>query len=256
MLRSFLRGDPFPQGTLCAFLGLVFVSSYYLRARSKLRETLKLSAEHPPSDFSDGHPWPELRYLQVGAASSVALFLLAGAADAGHDWLERLVGTLMGLCGAVAAGIFGVGFVSLMNLWKELILQLKKASIGSLLVSIPLAILWLAMGFALLIGVGMVADRFANYFGALLRPSLWVVIALLFWGLWRGRSRALLMLRLILMLSFSAIILAAAAFTYWWVSSQTAPLLVLFLGLLAFLNVAFYSRFVRDTALMHNLVNL
>jgi len=62
-------------------------------------------------------------------------------------------------------------------------------------------------------------------------------------------------LRLILMLSFSAVILAAAVFMCWWVSSQTAPLLVLFLVLVASLNVAFYSRFVRDTALIDNLVD-
>ena len=103
--------------------------------------------------------------------------------------------------------------------------------------------------------MGTLADRFAHYFGALLRPLLWLVITLLFWGLWRGRSRALLVLRLILMLSFSAIILAAAVFMCWWVSSQTAPLLVLFLVLVASLNVAFYSRFVRDTALIDNLVD-
>src|SRR5260370_35367568 len=130
----------------------------------------------------------------------------------GKEWLEQLRGAIMGFCGAIMVAILGVGFVCLVNLWKELILQLRKASVGSLLVSIPLVILWLAMGFGVLIGMGMVADRFAHYVGALLRPLLWLVITLLFWGLWRGRSPALLVLRLVLILSFSAIILSSPFF--------------------------------------------
>jgi hypothetical protein len=192
--------------------------------------------------------------LQIGAASSVAVFVLAGAADPGKEWLDQLAGALLGFCGAIAVAILGVGFVCLMNLWKELILQLRKASIGPLLVSIPLAILWLAMGFGAFLGLGMVVEKIGVYVGVLLRPLVWALIALIFWGLWRGRSRAALMLRLILMVSFSVIILFATVFMCWWVSSQTAPMLVFFLAVLASLNVLFYSRFVRDAALMDNLV--
>ncbi len=255
MLKGLLNGDPFPRGTLCAFVGLALISLYYRNAWRQLGKAVEPPSETVRLESPDGQSWPELRYLQIGAALSVAVFVLAGAADLGKEWLDQLRGAILGFCGAIAVGILGFGFVCLMNLWKELILQLRKASVGSLLVSIPLAILWLAMGFGVLIGMGMVADRFAHYLGALLRPLLWVVITLLFWGLWRGRSRALLVLRLILMLSFSAIILAAAVFAFWWVSSQTVPLLVLFLVLVASLNVAFYSRFVRDTALIDNLVD-
>jgi len=255
LLKGLLNGDPFPRGTFCAFVGLALISLYYRNAWRQLGKAVEPPSEPVRLESPDGQSWPELRYLQIGAALSVAVFVLAGAADPGMEWLDQLRGAIFGFCGALAVGILGFGFVCLMNLWKELILQLRKASGGSLLVSIPLAILWLAMGFGVLIGMGMVADRFAHYFGALLRPLLWLVITLLFWGLWRGRSRALLVLRLILMLSFSAIILAAAVFMCWWVSSQTAPLLVLFLVLVASLNVAFYSRFVRDTALKDNLVD-
>ncbi len=255
LLKGLLNGDPFPRGTLCAFVGLALISLYYRNAWRQLGKAVEPPSEPVRLESPDGQSWPELRYLQIGAALSVAVFVVAGAADLGKEWLDQLRGAILGFCGAIAVGILGFGFVCLMNLWKELILQLRKASVGSLLVSIPLAILWLAMGFGVLIGMGMVADRFAHYLGALLRPLLWVVITLLFWGLWRGRSRALLVLRLILMLSFSAIILAAAVFMCWWVSSQTAPLLVFFLAVIASLNVAFYSRFVRDTALIDNLVD-
>ena len=118
-----------------------------------------------------------------------------------------------------------------------------------LLVSIPLAILWLAMGFGAFLGLGIVAEKLGVYLGVLLRRLVWALIGLIFWGFWRGRSRAALMLRVILMISFSAIILSATVFMCWWVSSETAPLLVFFLAVLASLNVLFYSRFVRDAAL-------
>src|SRR5260370_26780875 len=255
LLKSLLSGHPFLRGTLCAFIGFAFIALYYRHARYKLGKAAK-----PPSDlvrleFPGRQSWPELRSWQIGADLSVAVFVLAGAADMGKEWLEQLRGAILGFCGAIAVGILGFGFVCLMNLWKELISQLRRASVGSLLVSIPLVILWLAMGFGVLIGMGMVADRFAHYIGALLRPLLWLVITLLFWGLWRGRSRALLVLRLVLMFSFSAIILSPTVFICWWVFSETAPLLVFFLAVIASLNVLFYSRFVRDTALKDNLVD-
>ncbi len=255
LFKSLPNGDPFPQGTFCAFVGFAYISLYYRDAWRKLGKAVEPPGEPVRSEFPDGQSWPELRYLQIGAASSVALFVLTGAADAAHNWLDRLVGGLVGFCGAVAAAMFSLGFVCLVNLWKELILQLRKASIGSLLVPIPLAILWLAMGVGAFVGLGMAGVKLGVYVGALVRPLLWALIAFIFWGLWKGRSRAALMLRLILMATFSAIILAAAVFMYWWVSSQTAPLLVFFLAMVAFLNVLFYSRFVRDAALADNLVH-
>jgi hypothetical protein len=255
LLKSFLNGDPFPRGTLCAFAGLTLIALYYRRAWRKLGTVVEAPGEPVRMKFPDGQSWPELRYLRLGAALSVGLFVLAGAADPGKEWLDRLLGAIFGFCGALMVAILGFGFVCLMNLWKELILQLREAGIASLLVSIPLAILWLALGFGAFLGLGMVGVKLGVYAGVLVRPLLWALIALMFWVLWRGRSRAALMLRVILMLSFSAIILSAAVFMVWWVSSQTAPLLVFFLAVIASLNVLFYSRFVRDAALQDNLVD-
>ena len=255
MTANLLRGDPFPRGTLCAFLGLVLISFYFRHARQKLRKAPEIPGEPLPSAVSTSQAWPELRHMQAGAALSIAVFLIAGAADVANNWLDRLVGVLLGLCGAVAVAMFGVGFVSLMNLWKELIQQLRKATLSSLLVSIPLAILWLALGLGAFVGMGMVIEKIGVYVGPLLRPLLWGLIALIFWGLWKGGSRAALMLRLILLTSFSAIILAAAVFTCWFAASQTAPLLVLSLLAIGCLNVVFYSHFLRDTALRDNLID-
>ena len=255
MTASFLRGDPFPRGTLCAFLGLVLISFYFRHVRQKLRKAPEMPGEPDSSAASSSQRWPELRYMQAGAALSVAVFLIAGAADTANDWLARLVGVLLGLCGAVAVAMFGVGFVSLVNLWKELIQQLRKATLSSLLVSIPLAILWLALGLGAFVAMGMVIEKIGVYIGPLLRPLLWGLIALIFWGLWKGRSRAALMLRLILLTSFSAIILAAAVFTCWFASSQTAPLLVLSLLAIGCLNVVFYAQFLRNTSLKDNLID-
>jgi len=115
--------------------------------------------------------------------ASVLFFMLAGAADAASDWLDRLVGGLTGLAAAVGVGIFGVGFVSLANLWKELVLQLKKARIGSLLLSIPLAVIWLALGLGAFIALGMFLEKLSNSWVFLIRPLLWGLIAVMFYTL-------------------------------------------------------------------------
>src|SRR5260370_40680374 len=166
---------------------LVFISLFYRDAWRKLGTAVEPPGEPLRSEFSDGQSWPELRYLQIGAALSVAVFVLAGAADPGMEWLDQLRGALLGFCGALAVGILGFGFVCLMNLWKELILRLRKAGIGSLLVSIPLAILWLAFGFGAFVGLGMVAEKLGVYLGVLLRPLVSALIALIFLGVSRGR---------------------------------------------------------------------
>src|SRR5260370_4302081 len=223
LLKSLLTGDPFPRGTLCAFVGLVFISLFYRDAWRKLGKAVEPLGEPLRSEFPDGHSWPELRYLQIGAALSVAVFVLAGAADPGMEWLDQLRGAIFGFCGALAVGILGFGLVCLMNLWKELILQLRRAGFGSLLVAIPLAILWLAMGVGAFLGLGMLAEKLGVYLGGLLRSLSWALIALIFCGLWRGRSRAALMLRVILMIFFSAIILHSAVVMRRRVSSEARP---------------------------------
>lgn len=242
----------FLGGTLCAGTGLLVISAYYLRVWHSLQDRATLGNQH----------WPDLRYLQWGVLSSVLFFMLAGAADTENDWLFRLVGVLMGFCAALLCAMFAVGFVALWNLWKELVWQLKNAKIGSLRLSIPLAALWLAFGLGVMLLAGMLFDKIEKLpklwqfliRGVLYLP-MWVLIAKAFCGLWKGRSYAALMLRLILMVSFSSIIVAAAAFTYWWLISQTALPLVLLLSAIGTLNVVFYSRWVRLAALKDSLTD-
>jgi hypothetical protein len=197
--------------------------------------------------------------------ASVLFFILAGAADAQNDWLDRLVGCLMGLCAAICVGMFGVGLVSLANLWKELALQLKKAKIGSLVFSIPLAVLWLGLGVGVFVLLGMFVEKIPearksvletlvlSLISATFAGLLWHLISVAFHSLWSGQGHAALMLRLILMVSFSAIIVAALAFGFWWITSQTAPLLVIFLSVIGSLDVLFYSHWVRLAAVEDNL---
>src|SRR5260370_7786052 len=83
LLKSLLSGHPFPRGTLCAFVGFAFIALSYRHPCHKL-----LTIAQPPTDplrleFTDCQSWPELRYLQIGAALSVAVFVLAGAAAMG-----------------------------------------------------------------------------------------------------------------------------------------------------------------------------
>lgn len=82
----------FAGGTLCAGLGLLVISAYYLRAWRGLQDRANVIACCIPKvEVSLGrHQWPELRYLQWGVSSSVLFFMLAGAADTENDWLFRM----------------------------------------------------------------------------------------------------------------------------------------------------------------------
>ena len=253
MFGNALVSGRYARGTLCAGVGLIIIAVYYMRAWHELRGRSESSPTIGTSVSPESQFGPELRYLQWGILASVLFFMLAGAADAASDWLDRLVGCLMGFCAALGVGILGVGFVSLANLWKELVLQLKNAKISSLLLSIPLAVIGLALGLGVFMALGMFLTKLSDSWTFLTRPLLWGMIAVMFYSLWKGRTHAALMLRLILMVSFSVTIITAAAFAFWWISSQTAPLLVIFLSAIGTLNATFYSRWVRFAALKNNL---
>ncbi|SRR6266404_8444913 len=151
----------------------------------------------------------ERNYLYGGLAISVLSFLLAASVDTPPSPLDRLVGALMGLCGVIFAGMFAYGLLALWYLWKEAIQQLKSAKLGSLILSAPLALLGLAFGLGVFVALGMLVDKIPKYLGFLVRPLMWGVIAAVFYALWKGRSHAALTLRLVLLLVFSSIILAA-----------------------------------------------
>lgn len=249
MLGNLIVSVHYPRGTFCAAIGLLVIAAYYVNAWRSLQSGDEPYLNPAAPDLSESRPWPELRYLHVAMLLSVLLFMFAGAADVGNDWLERSVGGLMGLCAALVCGMLGVVLVSLANLWKELVVQLRKARIGSLLVSTPLAFFWLALGLGALVLLGMVLKGWEWSF----RELLFDLIAVAFYGLWKSRSQTALMLRLILLVSFSAITAGAVGFGLWWISSQTAPLLVILLAALGALNVIFYSRWVRLGWLKNNL---
>jgi len=239
MLSSPFISGQFFRGTLIAEVGLFVVGAYYVLVWRNLRKSSETPVSLDAPSRPEGHPWPELRHLQRGVFSSVFLFMLAGAADTGNDWLFRLVGALMGFCAAIAFAMFGVGSVALWNLWKELVRQLKRAKIGLLLVSSPLAVLWLGLGLGVVVMFGMVVEKMeklAPFWQILLNVWLhgliWLSIVTTFYSLWKGRSHAALILRLILLVSFSTIMVSA----------------------IGALNIVFYSRRVRLTALKNNLL--
>jgi len=249
MLNSSYISDQFPRGTLIAGIGLFIVGTYYVSVWRSLKQisgaAVTSVTPYPPEKPS----WPELRYLQWGAFSSVVFFIFAGAADTGRDWLLVLTGCLMGFCVALFFAMFGVGFVSLFYLWRELVSQFRRAKIRSLLLCFPLAIFWMVLGLATTVFFGTVVEKIPMLLKRPAQELLWVLIAMVFGGLWMGRSHAALMLRGILMVSFTAIVVVAVALGYWWIIRQTAPLLVLFLSAIGALNILFYSWYVRLRAL-------
>ncbi len=262
---NMLVSRPYPRGTLCAGVGLAIIAAYYVRAWRDLQGRTESSLTADSAVSPRRQSCPELRYLQWGMLASVVFFMLAAVADTTNDWLDRLVGCLMGFCAALGVGIFGVGFVSLANLWTELLQQLKKAKIGSVLCYVPLAVPWLGLGLGAFVLFGMLLEKLPESRKSLFQVLLWslisVTIAGLLWhlisvmfnSLWKSSGHAALMLRLILMVTFSAIIVSAVTFGFWWLASQTALLLVIFLSAIGSLDVIFYSHWVRLRALKDNL---
>ena len=253
MVGNPLVAGLYARGTVCAGVGFTTIAAYYARAWRQLRAISEPLLSSDDLLSTDSHPWPELRYLKWGTFGSVLFFMLAVAAEAPSDWLYRLVGCLIGFCAALFVACFGVAIVSLVNLWKELVLQLKQARIGSVLFSIPLAFLCLALGLGAFILLGIFVDRIPSALVSLLRELVWVLIAIVLYTLWKGRGHVALTMRLILMVSFSIIIVVALAFAFWWMTPQPALLLVIFLCAVGSLNVIFYSHWVRLVTLKHSL---
>jgi hypothetical protein len=242
MVGNPLLSGHYAWGLLSAEIGLLVVAAYYLRAWRELRGSSAPSLISDTPASPGNQPWPPLHYLKWGVALSVLFFMLAGAADTENNWLDRLVGCSNGFCAAIFFGMFGLGFVFLVNLWKELVPQVRNAKIGSVLLSIPLAVLWLGLGLGVFLLFGFLFEKIPQSWAYLFKEPIWALIAVAFYGLWKSRSHAALFLRVILLVSFSAIIVAAGAYSFWWISSQTAQLLVIFLSAMGSLSVIFYSR--------------
>jgi hypothetical protein len=238
----------------CALLGLAAITVFYAKAVATLKQRRLVATEFPGMRQSQPAVPQEMRLLRFGIAFSVVVYLLAGAADSTNDGLAILGGMLMGLCGALAIGTAGFGFVALWNLWKELFSQLRQAKVGHLLASLPLALLGLAGGLGVLILAGVLTERFPAVPTQLSRALFWILITAMFFFLWKGRSHAAMFLRFILLVLFSAIILVSVVLGLWWAGSLTAYLLVLFLSAIGLINTLFYAVFVRDLAFADNQV--
>ena len=254
MLSHQLVAGQYLRGAICAGIGLLVVAAYYARAWSDLRDRHDMYVSPEVPELSRTQPWPELRRLQWGVLITLLFVMLAGGADADPDRLSRLVGGLMGLCAAFFFAMFAVGFVALANLWKELFWQFKKAKVRSLLFSIPLAILWLGLGLGIILLLGKFVGSSFAWWEVLIGALMFHLIAEMFHALWKGRSHAAFMLRLILLGFFSAIIVMAAVFGFMWVASLTAPLLVILASAMGTFNVFFYSHWVRPRAVKDDLV--
>ncbi len=248
------------QGSIIAVTGLLATGVYYDLAWRSLKQRLLIP--HPAN--LEPRPWNAFQYFYWGLGASVLCFLLAGAADTQPNFLDHLVGLLMGLCGVIFAGMFGIGFIALWNLWAEAIRQVIEtwrfrryfrhghARNQSLLLALPLAILRLVVALAVLALLGMVLEKIPKYVAPFLPHLMWLMIAAAFYALWKSRSHAALLLRLMLLVLFTLISLSFVVWLLAWVSSETAPVLVTMLAAITIFNAAFYARWIRRATLAND----
>jgi hypothetical protein len=245
----------FPHGTVCAFLGLAAISAYYAKLWATLRKSAPLTTESPETPQGRRAVQGEMRFLQVGISCSVVVYMLVGAFDSPSGGLMTLTGALFGLCGALAVVAAGVGFVALWNLWKELDLQLRQARIARLLVSLPLALVGLAGGLGAPVLLGWATEKLPPVLNPWYKEAIWLLVATVFYLLWKGRSHVALFIRLILLVLFTAVISVSVVLALWWACSQTTYMMVICLSAIGAINTLFYATFVRDSALADNLIN-
>jgi hypothetical protein len=254
-MGSLFGAGVLPSGTVCGLLGLVAISAYYAKAWATLRKPSLLTTEFPETP-----KWPpaaskEIRFLQIGIGSSVAVYMLVGAFESPSGTLMTLTGALLGLVGALAVAGVGAGFVALWHLWKELVLQLRQARIARLLLSLPLTLVGLAAGLGAFVLLGWVTEKVPPLLKPLYSGVIWFFIATVFYFLWKGRSHAALFIRIILLVVFTAVISLSVALALWWACSQTIYLMIISLSAIGVINTLFYAAFVRDSALADNLID-
>jgi len=254
---SRLGADVFPSGTICGVLGLVAISAYYAKAWGTLRKPALITTQVPetPNPNCPLAAPNRMRFLKIGMSGSVVIYMLVGAFESPSGALMTVTGALVGLCGALAVAGAGTGFVALWHLWKELVLQLRQARVGRLLLSLPLALVGLVAGLGAFDLLGWITEKLPHVLNFLYSELFMVFIAAVFYLLWTGRSHVALLLRMILLVVFTAIISVSVVLALWWACSQSTCLMISCLAAVGAINTFFCAAFVRDSALADNLID-
>jgi hypothetical protein len=161
------------------------------------------------------------RYLQQGGLLGVLGLLLVSNRLAPGDMLMQGTDSLLGLCYAMFGGMFAVGIIFLSRLWRELMPQFRGVGAVPLLKAIPASIVLLTIGLGTFVELGKILERFPRMekYIHVFSFAFWGVIAFVFMRLWSNSGKAALLTRTYLLVLFTAIIAAAGAFYFVWISS-------------------------------------
>lgn len=260
----------YPRGTICAGLGLFLMLGYYLRRERARRYGSLISQPDGPYPATDSRYWTSRPDLLVGSSLS-ALFLAATAvADlASRDPLDWGLRVFFALLGAAAFMTLLLGCIFAWRHWEEAIRELRERPRDLFAQSThtvdkseryamaPLRshlLLHSFLGVFAILFVGWVAaklgilpERLLDHpvVGAIYGHIVWIFILTFVIVLWTTRGRFAALVRLAVLLVFSAIIVSATIFFVYWLASESAPVVVILCAGIVALNIVFFFRLER-----------
>jgi len=258
------------RGTICAGLGLFFMLGYYLlreRARGSGRFVNQPNELYPATD---SRYWTSRPDFLIGISLS-AFFLAATAVSdlASRDPLDWGLRIFFALFAATAFMTLLVGSIFLWRHWTEAIRELRErppdlfaqstqtADNTARYAMAPLRSQLLRQSFLgvcaiLLAGwvalkLGIMPERLLDnpVVGAIFDHIVWIFILTFVIVLWTTRGRAAALIRLAMLLVFSAVIVSATIFFVYWLASESAPVVVILCAGIVALNIVFFFRLER-----------
>jgi hypothetical protein len=260
----------YPRGTICAGLGLFLSLSYYLlreKARRQGRLLIQTDGLYPATD---SRYWTSRPDILIGIALSALFLAIAAVADvASSDPLDWSLRMFFALLGSAAFTTLLIGCIFLWRHSVEAIRELRERppdlfgqstqrvekSERYALAPLRSHLLWhslLAVCAILLVvwvagKLGIMPERLLDnaVVSAIYVHILWVFILTFVIVLWTTRGRFVALIRLGVLLVFSAIIVPATIFFVYWVASESAPMVVIFCAGIVAINIMFFFRLER-----------
>lgn len=260
----------YPRGTICAGLGLFLTLGYYLLIEQARRYGRFASQPHGLFPATDSRYWTSRPYVLIGISLSALFIMTTAVADlASSDASDLSLRILFALLGSAAFTTLLVGCVFLWRHWIEAIRELRQPppnlfeqftqrvdqSERYALAPLRSHLLWhslLGVCAILLAGwvagkLGIMPEKLLDHpvVGAIYSHIIWIFILTFVIVLWTTRGRFAALIRLSVLLIFSAIIIAATIFFLYWLASDSTPVVVILCAGIVALNFVFFFRLER-----------
>jgi hypothetical protein len=226
-------------GTFEASVGIALLLGNYLAGVTALK--------NDPGFESGESSRRAKRSLVQGILLSLLLMAVVSFRRNPGDALMQVTEFLLSFCYCLFGLMFGVGILCLIRLWRGLSIPPGEAQAVRVRLAPPNKVSWLVAGLCSLLAVGTFADRLpvrlAKEFATEIAQGLfWAAMAVVLYRLWTSRKTAALVARAALLLLFTAIMLPAAMFYFYWIGTQPDRPLAFLATAAGLLNLLYYFQ--------------